>query len=138
MGPPGPAGTAGLKRHVKNTIEFASQTISSVPYISRYAVEVPRRSHETRRCQLERGWSRRCAGAGAGWASSHTRPVHGGAQPLPPLLRHLLQVVRQLQGLQLQPEPLTGGLVVAESADVWLPLKEAIPPGPTAGEAFQF
>ena len=31
-----PAGTAGLKRHISITMEFASQTISPVPDISRY------------------------------------------------------------------------------------------------------
>ena len=36
-----PAGTAGLKRHISITMEFASQTISPVPDISRYA-ESPR------------------------------------------------------------------------------------------------
>ena len=32
-----PAGTAGLKRHISITMEFASRTISPVPDISRYA-----------------------------------------------------------------------------------------------------
>ena len=32
-----PAGTAGLKRHISITTEFASRTISSVPDFSRYA-----------------------------------------------------------------------------------------------------
>ena len=38
-----PAGTAGLKRHMSITMEFASEsrTISPVPDISRYA-ELPR------------------------------------------------------------------------------------------------
>ena len=36
-GPDG--GTAGLKRHISITMEFASQTISPVPDISRYALE---------------------------------------------------------------------------------------------------
>ena len=35
----GPSGTAGLKRQINITTEFASRTISPVPDISRYALE---------------------------------------------------------------------------------------------------